>query len=817
MRLLRSAVVVSLILRFGLSGLVSSARGDDGNSFFEKNIRPLLMERCDECHSKQSKKLKGRLRLDHKDGWLKGGGRGPAIEPGRPQSSLLIQAVRYEDEDLKMPPKGKLSEREIALLTRWVAIGAPDPRTEEARPTARAPVDIEQGRKFWAFRPPVDPRIPQVKDTTWPRTPLDRFILSALEETGLKPAPPADRRNLIRRATFDLTGLPPTPREIDEFLADESPDAFAKVVDRLLASSRYGERWGRHWLDVARYADSNGLDENVAYGNAWRYRDYVVAAFNHDKPFDRFLNEQIAGDLTPPDQGEPESHERTIATGFLALGPKVLAEVDETKMEMDIVDEQVDTVSRAFMGLTIGCARCHDHKFDPITTADYYALAGIFRSTQIMETFTKVARWREHPLLNSKERARLAEVQKRVAERKHSVEALIRLSNERLQTTNGKDFVLPKDPSPLYSQETRAELKRLREDLSQLEKSANTIPTAMGATEGRVANVRVHIRGSHLALGDEVARRVPKVFSATDPPAFSASQSGRLELARWLTNPDHPLTSRVIVNRIWRWHFGGGVVPTPDNFGALGARPINPALLDWLAWRLVDGGWSVKAMHRLIMISNTYQLSAKYDPKAAEVDPENQLHWRFSPRRLEAEAIRDALLAVSGTLDPTMAGSLLQVENRAYFFDHTSKDGTKYDTRRRSVYLPIVRNHLFDVFDLFDYSEAGVSNGDRATTTVAPQALFMMNSELVAQAAHDLASDLLACSTVDDAERIRRLYVRAYGRPPKPAEITRAIAFLSRYSRGLSAMEPVSRERLILAWQALCQTILASNEFVYLE
>ena len=416
----------------------------------------MLVERCDECHSEQSKKIKGGLRLDHKDGWQKGGDRGPAIEPGKPQSSLLIQAVRYEDEDLKMPPKGKLTEREIALLTQWVSMGAPDPRTAPAGSPARRPMDVEKGRAFWAFRPPVDSRIPRVNDKTWPRTPIDCFILSALEEKGLRPAESTDRRHLIRRATFDLTGLPPTPGEIDGFLADESPDAFAKVVDRLLASPRYGERWGRHWLDVARYADSNGLDENVAYGNAWRYRDYVIAAFNHDKPFDRFLHEQIAGDLIPPDPTEPESHERTIATGFLAIGPKVLAEVDETKMEMDIVDEQIDTVSRAFMGLTIGCARCHDHKFDPIATTDYYALAGIFRSTQIMETFTKVARWRENPLLNSKDQARLAELRKRIAERKQSVADLIRLSNERLQSAKGKSFVLPKDPSPLYSQATRS-------------------------------------------------------------------------------------------------------------------------------------------------------------------------------------------------------------------------------------------------------------------------------------------------------------------------------------------------------------------------
>ena len=812
-----SALVVSLLQVVGISGPASIARGDGGTSFFEKNIRPLLAEKCDGCHSKQSKKLKGGLRLDHRDGWLKGGDRGPAIEPGKPQSSLLIQAVRYVDEDLKMPPKGKLSAREIALLTQWVAMGAPDPRTGEVSAPAKARIDIEQGRNFWAFRPPVEPPCPPVKDAVWPRSPLDRFILSALEAKGLKPAPPADRRTLIRRATFDLTGLPPTPQEIDAFLADESPDAFAKVVDRLLASPRYGERWGRHWLDVARYADSNGLDENVAYGNAWRYRDYVIAAFNHDKPFDRFLSEQIAGDLLPPDQEELKNHERTIATGFLALGAKVLAEVDETKMEMDIVDEQIDTVGRAFMGLTLGCARCHDHKFDPIPTTDYYALAGVFRSTQTMESFKKVARWREYPLLTAKDRARLAELEKQVAARKHSIEALIGRSNEQLQASRGKDFVLPKDPTPLYSQETRAELKRLRADLNELEKSRGSFPTAMGVTEGHVANVRVHIRGSHLALGEEVARRVPMVLSASAPPVFSTSQSGRLELARWLTNPEHPLTSRVIVNRIWRWHFGRGIVSTPDNFGALGERPSNPALLDWLARKFITGGWSVKSMHRMIMNSITYQLSANHDPKAAEVDPENRLQWRFSPRRLEAEAIRDALLAVSGTLDRTMTGSLLQVENRAYFFDHTSKDRTNYKTLRRSVYLPIVRNHLFDLFDLFDYSEAGVSSGDRATTTVAPQALFMMNSELVAQAAQDLAASLLASTSADDQGRIGQLYVRAYGRPPKPAEIARAIAFLSRYSQALSALEPASGDRRLLAWQALCQMVLAANEFVYLE
>jgi hypothetical protein len=486
-------------------------------------------------------------------------------------------------------------------------------------------------------------------------------------------------------------------------------------------------------------------------------------------------------------------------------------------MEMDIVDEQVDTVGKAFMGLTLGCARCHDHKFDPIATTDYYGLAGIFRSTRTMETFKKVARWHENSLAGASDRARQAEHEKQVAASKTEIESLIRRTKAQLQTRSDQGTALPKDPESLYPRETRDELRRLRESLAKLEASAPVIPTAMGVTEGHIADVRVHIRGSHLALGEAVARRVPAVLAALGQPGFRASSSGRLELARWLTDPAHPLTSRVMVNRLWRWHFGQGLVQTTDNFGALGDRPVNPPLLDWLARRFVEGGWSIKAMHRLIMLSNTYQMSVMYDPKAAEVDPENRLLWRFSPRRLEAEAIRDALLAVSGTLDPTMGGSLLKVKNRDYFFDHTSKDLTNYETRRRSVYLPIVRNHMFDVFDLFDYSDSGVTNGNRATTTVAPQALFMMNSELVAQAGRDLAEVALNPAAVDDAQRVRRVYVLAYGRPPKPAELTRTEAFLDRFAGRLEAEVPDARERRRRAWQALCQTILVSNEFVSIE
>jgi hypothetical protein len=633
----------------------------------------------------------------------------------------------------------------------------------------------------------------------------------------LRPAPPAERRTLIRRATFDLTGLPPTPQEIDAFLGDESPDAFTRVVDRLLASPAYGERWGRHWLDIARYADSNGLDENVAHGNAWRYRDYIVASFNGDKPYDQFLLEQLAGDLLPARSDPTARREHLIATAFLSLGPKVLAEVDERKMEMDIVDEQIDIVGRSLLGLTLSCARCHDHKFDPISTEDYYALAGIFKSTRTMETFTKVARWYENSLASEADLARKAEHDRQVAHQKEIIQKRIARANEELKSRLKVEASRPKNPEAMYPNETRADLKHLREILSRLEKSAPEMPSAMGVTEGTVADTSIHLRGSPLKLGKVVPRRVPPVLAGSHPPAFDGKQSGRLQLARWLVRRDHPLTSRVMVNRIWRWHFGAGLVRTPDNFGKLGEPPTNPPLLDWLAHRFMDSGWSIKAMHRFIMVSATYQMSSTQDARAAERDPDNRLHGRANVRRLEAEVVRDALLAISGSLDRTMGGTLLGVKNRDYLFDHTSRDATSYDSPRRSLYLPVIRNHLYDVFQLFDSTDATVPNGDRATTTVAPQALFMMNSDLVAQVSERLAAELLDDRKVDDAGRIRRLYEKAYGRPATTSEIVKGQEFIRACEQALQGEEPDAGKRRTQAWASLCQVVVAANEFIYIR
>jgi hypothetical protein len=707
-----------------------------------------------------------------------------------------------------------------------------------------------------------------VKDRAWVETPVDAFVLAKLEAAGLKPAPPADRRTLIRRATFDLTGLPPTPEEVDAFLADRSPGAFEKVVERLLASPQYGEKWGRHWLDVARYADSNGMDENVHYGNAWRYRDYVVAAFNNDKPYDRFIQEQIAGDLLPGEDG-PARHERLIATGFLAIGPKVISEVDDQKMLMDAIDEQIDTVGRTVMGLTLGCARCHDHKFDPISTEDYYALAGIFKSTRFMTVMKKPRMWFEHSLTTEADLARKAEHAKQVAARKEAIAAAVAKAAEEAKAGLPAGAPAPKNLEPLFPGGTRADLARMRAELEKLEKDAPEMPAAMGLTEGTVADVPVHIRGSFLTLGNIVPRRFPVVLAGQDQPAFEPGQSGRLRLAQWLASPEHPLTSRVIVNRVWRWHFGQGIVPSTDNFGLLSEHPSHPELLDWLADRFAGVpspesrvpspesggpsrsrvnaasdagpgirdpglntdpglGWSIKKLHRLIMLSATYQQgsrpaanprSAIRDPRSKDpqsVDPENRLLWRANVRRLEAEEIRDALLAAGGLLDRTMGGSILPLKNREYVFDHTSKDQTRYDSRRRSIYIPVIRNHLYDVFHLFDFGDASVPEGSRPATTVAPQALFMMNSELVSQAAEGLAGRVLAPPDMDEAGRIRLMHQVAYGRLPGQAEIGRSRSLLRRFEQAQAGdVAPAARSKQAWAW--LSHVVLAANEFIYLR
>ena len=803
--------------------------------FFETRVRPVLVEQCVSCHGPFQQR--SGLRLDSAAALQKGGARGALVQPGNRDASLLWKALNGHGGAPAMPPGRKLAERQLADLGQWIEWGAPFP--EAAAPGA-APTT-----GHWSFQPVRLPAVPRVKDTAWVKSPVDAFILADLERQGLKPAPPADRRTLIRRATFDLTGLPPTPAEVEAFVNDRSADAWTKVVDRLLASPAYGERWGRHWLDVARYADSNGLDENVHYGNAWRYRDWVVRAFNEDKPYDRFLVEQLAGDLLPAESKE-QRHSQLIATGFLAIGPKFISEVDSEKVLMDMADEQLDTVGRTVMGLTLGCARCHDHKFDPISQKDYYALAGIFKSTKTLEVMKKPRMWFEYPIPTDADLAAYAPYQKKIDDLNGQIAAVTAQATEQLRA-KASGAALPKNPEGTFPPATRDQLKHLRADLTQAEKDAPELPAAMGLTEGQITDLHINIRGDHTQLGDLVPRRFPLVLAGNDQPAFGKTESGRLEMARWLTSPTHPLTGRVVVNRVWRWHFGRGIVGSTENFGLLGERPTNPPLLDYLAavftapvsgsqgqgprvkgrgsagenadlgpgTRDLGLGWSFKRLHRLLMLSNTYQMSAAPDAHAAQVDPANQHHWRAELQRLDAEEVRDSLLAASGLLDRTMGGRSLALKNREYIFDHTSKDATQYNSHRRTLYLPVIRNNIYDVLQIFDFGDGAVVEGNRPTTTVAPQALFMLNSDLVMDAADALAKQALQSPSADPGARVDGVYQKVYGRAATAAEKARAATLLPRFQQ--QAGDLPADQRVARAWSWYCHTLLAANEFIYLR
>jgi hypothetical protein len=1114
--------LVVLVVSLALQGISAGAAASDDQSrraaedFFEKKVRPVLAGRCFRCHGPDSK-MEGGLRLDSGQAMRRGGSRGPAIQPGDADKSLMVQAIRQAGS-LQMPPDLKLPPQEIADLVLWIQSGAPWPDEPGAADSAR--ISRSDEPSYWAFQRPREPSLPAVKSRDWPRSPIDYFILEGLEDKGIAAAPAADKRTLIRRATFDLIGLPPLPAEIDAFLADHSPDAFARVVNRLLDSPHYGERWGRHWLDVARYADSNGLDENLAYANAYRYRDYVIDSFNQDLPYDRFVSEQLAGDLmsqrsagvSDPSAGadsprESRSIDEIVATGFLCLGAKMLAEDDPVKMEMDIVDEQLDTIGRTFLGLTLGCARCHDHKFDPIRMDDYYGMAGILKSTKTMDNFKVVARWHERPLGSKEAIERQAAHEQKIAAKRLEIgrvkesandvllreartrvgdyliaatdsvraaarirdlkpfmnesppdaivveaEAFARGNVKRESTGYGEKIgviynegalpnfaefdvdlatagdyqldvryaaaearpikilingvvrrsdaagrvtgtwypdsqtwfaegiyrfhagantirlersepfphidkfairpaprtgqprpsldtasqpsaaqshlaspqgeqgessastLLPEfveqwvrylektkqepnsplrawhaatqlQPAPLnlqpvvelavartyqrrfaqtdeawrarqsspdgknakelddpeqellrkilfdsqgpfrippkfeahYSDATRHELDAQGAELKELESTLQPLPEAMSVSEGKVEDLRIHLRGNHLTLGEPAARHFLSVLTNERSPNPGQNQSGRLELAQWLTDPANPLTARVMVNRIWRWHFGDGLVRSTDNFGRLGERPTHPELLDWLALRFVDSGWSIKVMHRTIMLSATYQQSSRYDDRAAEVDPENRLHWRANRRRLEAEAIRDAIVSVCGQLDCTMRGTLLDGANRTYVKGYPNSNYEKYDSNRRSVYLPVLRSMLYDVFQAFDFPDPSTPNGDRSTTTVAPQALFVLNSKLVFEQTQHLGREVLARSELDDADRVRLLYERAVGREPEPSDVHRSLAFVERYAESASSQQSGENDARVAAWCALCRAILGSNEFFFVD
>ena len=903
---------------------------------FEKKIRPVLVEHCYSCHSEQAaqnKQLRGGLRLDSRAGIRKGGDSGPAIVAGKPAASLLLQALRYET--LEMPPRAPLSAAVIANFQLWITRGAPDPR---AGATAAKPrIDLEKGRLHWAYRPIEKPRLPGTARAS-AVSPIDTFVNARREAAKLPRAPVATRRVLVRRLYFDLLGIPPTPSQIERFLRDESPAATERLVSQLLASPRFGERWGRHWLDVVRFAESITL-RGFLFPEAWRYRDYVIDAWNNDLPFDRFIREQLAGDLLPATSLE-EQQRAAIATTVLTLGNNNLEDQDKAKLRMDVVDEQLEIISRGFLAQTIGCARCHDHKFDPIPTRDYYALAGILRNTRTLK-HANVSKWIELPLPVSADRAaelrqwetEAATLKKRIAQLKTVAQggatplplkqvAGIVVDDQQAQKTGSwmqsqftKSYVgtgyqhdrgegkgeknatfqalLPADdtyevrfaytpgqnrspavpvtvfyadgkktvtvnqkqrppiggrfislgryrfvrnekakvvvdnrgttgvviidavqflPRALADKKPAAATKpqpASPELLSQLEKQLQALTAKTAARpkymsvqeEEQIEDTQIHIRGNVHTLGAVVPRGFLQVAMIGPQPTVPQDHSGRRELADWIAGRRNPLTARVLVNRLWQWLFGFGLVRTPDNFGRTGGTPSHPQLLNYLAARSLERNWSIKSVLREMVLSQTYQLSSQSLESGIQLDPENILLWRMHHRRLDAESLLDAMLTVNGSLRGEVGGPTIRTG--------TANDyGYQHGGERRAVYWPVLRNSLPQIFELFDFANPSMVTGKRDVSNTAPQALFLMNNPWVLQQAERAADHFLREKQLNDAERLRYVFLATVGRPPEPAEAEAMLEFLTN-----SVQDKMTHQ---LRWTQVIHALFGSIDFRYL-
>ena len=949
--IIRFAVYFGLTPVLAMMSAVAAADQAESLEIFEKEIRPALLEHCVRCHGET--KQQGGLRLDSKEGWEQGGDSGPAIAAGD-SASLLLEAIRYESGGYEMPPKGKLPEATIKAFEKWVQLGAADPRSNPVATPRNSAPSVEEGREFWSFRPITSPPVPKTKDQEWAANPIDQFILSKLETAGLQPAPQASKYALIRRLSFDLTGLPPTPEQIHDFCGDESPDAYEQLVDRLLDSKHFGERWGRHWLDVVRYAESSGGGRTLLFPDAWRYRDFVIDAFNHDRPYNEFIQQQIAGDLIETDNWK-QRRENLIATAFLLLGPTNYEMQDKDILEMDVVDEQLDTIGKAIMGMTIGCARCHDHKFDPIPTHDYYALAGILKSTNSL-IHSNVSSWntvglplppeqekkllqqeRELASLTSAHREALAAYEKAGGKKNKAVasvnanslpgividdanaarkgnwkestsiaqyvgahyihdetsekgekqvtyrpdfpepgryEVLVSYSassnrstkvpiqihhkngvstvtvNQRKRpeiqglltsigsfefsagdaslvsiSTDGTEdgvviadsvaFLKPGEIGNFKSKHSdasnRRELKRLKADVDRLATELKEFKDSMLARPLAMAtkdtsspeDIPIAIRGVASQHGPIVPRGFLQVANWTsEATELPTSQSGRLQLARWITDPRHPLTARVMANRIWYWMLGKGIVSSVDNFGTMGDPPTHPKLLDHLANSFVENNWSVKQLIREIAISETYRMASTGDANGDLIDPENGLYWRRNRKRLRAEDIRDAILFVAGSLDASQGGTGIKAGTKIEY-------GYKFTSDRRSVYLPVFRNTLPEVFEVFDFADPNIQRGSRTTSTVASQALWMMNHPFVLTQSSLAAKNQLADHETEFTRQVEQAIFKVLGRPATKAETT-----ILRETLAGDTEDPGDvSTRLALVYQTLFQCI----DFRYLD
>jgi cytochrome c553 len=809
------------------------AQTTESIKFFESKIRPVLVEHCYECHSTKSGKTRGGLKLDSREAMLRGGDTGPAIVSKSLDKSLLYASLLYRDDgDYQMPPKGKLPDSVIADFRKWILMGAPDPRVTKINASVETKIDLQKGREFWAYQPPVKVSPPKTKSSMWARTPIDGFVIAALDEQGQTPVTDAETRTLVRRLFFVITGLPPTPDDITDWTnridgatSDQSRQAaMSQLVDELLNSPRYGERWGRHWMDVARFAESTGGDQNNIYQHAWRYRDYIIDAFNSDKPFDDFIREQIAGDLLPV-ENDQDWADNVIATGFLTVGVKLVGEEDQQKFFADLIDEQIDTTTRAFLGTTVACARCHDHKFDPIPQEDYYALAGIFRATTTHYGLIKAQARQSTTLLD------LTGLGPPPGTPMLSQEELANLIAERDTARAELDDAMKKIRSGVNV--FRGTLRRLRSQRDETEaalqgysESGEPRVFAMGTQDREFPlPTRLLVRGELDKPAQEVPRGVLQVLSPAGKHSLAArmkditirrrldalgspsyrSTSGRLELADWIASPENPLTARVIANRVWHWMFGRGLVRTVDDFGQTGDAPTHPELLDYLALRLVENNWSIKSLVREIALTRTWQLASSFDESNFGTDPDNRFLWRMNKRRLEAEAVRDAMLAVSGELDLNRPlGTYLRAVGEGgvgqNVFEPVIRDIT---ANTRSVYLPRVRNVLPEILDVFDAPDAGLVTGSRETTSSPLQSLFLMNNKFVQIRAAALTERL---STYPASQRLDSAYMLVLGRKPSDTEQAQAMAFIA----DVGNVSSLTKNQKLAAY---CQALLCTTEF----
>ena len=846
----------------GFARAQESASSSEGIKFFESKIRPVLVDNCYRCHSKDGQQgIKGGLTLESRDGLAAGGASGPAIVPGNLDESMLWNAINYRD--FHMPPKKPLSREVIEDFRQWISMGAPDPRSGSSTviKSTVTPEDIAKGKEFWSFKKPVviPPTTPPT--SAWAKTNIDRYLADQLDEQGLQPADDTDPNTLLRRLYFDLIGLPPTPEQNQQFHVawSKNPEqAIANVVDSLLDRPQFGERWGRHWLDVARYAESTGKEVDMSFPNAWRYRNYVIDAFNQDKPYDQFVLEQVAGDLLPA-KDDSEWTEHLIATGFLALGPKAVIEQSPRQFQADLVDEQIDVTTRVVLGVSVACARCHDHKFDPIPQTDYYALAGIFQSTDTFYGGVRSQRNRQpsnliilpinapNPNDVAISKTELASLKKQLQEKEEEyIEA--RRAQRNPTVANAKPG-MDLQRSIMNANLIEQMIVQISNKINSVDDQGQPLTFCMGAQEASVArNARVLVRGEIDQPAQEVSRGLVQVL-CSDDATLNTKSSGRLEFAKWLTARDNPLTARVMMNRIWQNLLGQALVRETENFGVSGPRPSHPELLDYLAVRFMDNAWSIKQMIREIANSRVYRISSKYDEKRFEKDPENLYLARANARRLDAEAIRDSILAVSGQIDlqrpkasviasygSTTIGpngpvvfpvgllaasqsgdkNMLATMMGAFRPGMQSGNSNVLDSRTyiRSVYLPVARNTLPRSLDVFDFAEPSMVIGQRETSNTAEQALFMLNNPFVLEQSDALARRLIGETKVSE-ERAAKAFLLVYGRPATKQELDSSREFIRTMSS--KVRELPSDQQVFAVLSQFCQALLSSAEFRFVN